>query len=201
MVYDFSLDPLSVKQVFSGVHEAAIGRWSWFPQAGDPQIFGIPVFNFTGWVLLCGLGTAFLLLGRYLYKKSGYKAWVGYLYPPVAMILAMIALVCPLSSFLLWLAPFSARGSSSQWVMLALYFALQLVVYLFIWRGRMRTPLTFKDNWPIFYVLVGSHLINIAFTLIGGYYSILWLQALTLAVGLLMLLPVYRAGLRLKQAA
>lgn len=190
MAYDFSLDPLSVRQVFSGVHEAAIGRWSWFPEVTDPLIHGVPVFNFPGWVILCGYATTTLLIGRYLYAKSGHKRWVSYLYPPAAMLVALGLMVSPLSPFLLWLGPFMPRGSVSQWIMLAAYAAAQIAIYLFAWRGRMLSEFSFRDNWPAFYVLVGTHLVNIAFSLIGGYTSIIGLQLVVLVASVAMIAPV-----------
>jgi hypothetical protein len=196
MVYDLSLDPLSVSQVFAGVHETAIGRWSWFPQQTDPVIFGIPVFNFPGWVILCGYAALTLTLGRALYRRSGCKTWVGYVYPVVAMLVGLGIMMSPVSSFLLWLAPFMSRGSVSQWIMLGLYCAGQVAVYLIAWRGRMLSKLSFRDNWPAFYVLVGTHLVNIVFALAGGYYSIIWLQAVALAAGTAMIAPVILAEYR-----
>jgi hypothetical protein len=194
MAYDFSLDPLSVSQVFTGAREPAIGRWSWFPQAGDPVIFGIPVFNFPGWIILCGYAAAALLIGRALYRRSGYKPWVGFLYPPVAMLAALGVMMSPVSSSLLWLEPLASRGSASQWVMLGFFCAAQVAIYLAAWRGRMESALTLREDWPIFYVLLGAPLVNIGFALAGGYPSILWLQGLTLAASAAMLLPVLVAS-------
>ncbi|MCL2783441.1 MAG: carotenoid biosynthesis protein, partial [Propionibacteriaceae bacterium] len=53
---DLTLDPLSLSQVHGG-----IGRWSWYIGAGDVNIFGAPVYNYTGWFILCGYAAAFIL--------------------------------------------------------------------------------------------------------------------------------------------
>ena len=58
-----------------------IGRWSWLIRPNDVHIFTDPVYNYTGWILLCGYGAAFLLLGRYWHRRSGYNAAVGYVLP------------------------------------------------------------------------------------------------------------------------
>jgi len=44
------------------VAEKAIGRWSWFPGPGDANLLGIPVYNFTGWIFICGFAAALFLL-------------------------------------------------------------------------------------------------------------------------------------------
>jgi uncharacterized membrane protein len=68
MSFDFTLDPLATKLVYA-VKEGTIGRWTWFPAPADVQIFGEPVYNFTGWVMICGYAAAALLLGRWWHKK------------------------------------------------------------------------------------------------------------------------------------
>lgn len=196
MVYDFSLDPLSVTQVFAGVHETAIGRWTWFPLASDPVIFGIPVFNFTGWFILCCYAAATLLIGRFLYAKSGCRAWVGFAYPVIAMDVSLGILISPVSWFLLWLGPFMPRGSVSQWIMLIFYIVCLIALYFFVWKGKMRSEFTFRNNWPAWYVLFGTHIINIIFALAEKQYAILGLQAGTLAAGCAMLLPPFLCSRR-----
>jgi hypothetical protein len=86
MLADLSLDPLAVRQVFQ-TQEGTIGRWTWHSAAGAVNIYNIPVYNFSGWVLLCGYAAAFLLLGRWWYQKSGWKSAVGYVYPVLSMLL------------------------------------------------------------------------------------------------------------------
>lgn len=66
-------------------------------------IYGEPVYNFSGWMLLCGYAAAAILLGRWWFAKSGRKKIIGYLYPPLAMVVSLGILVSPLSRFLLWL--------------------------------------------------------------------------------------------------
>ncbi len=84
MLFDFTLDPVATKEIFSTT-SGTIGRWTWFIGANAVNIYGEPVYNFTGWILLCGYGAAFLLLGRYWYQKSNYNRRVGYTYPILCM--------------------------------------------------------------------------------------------------------------------
>jgi hypothetical protein len=119
---DFSLDPVAVRQVFT-VSGTTRGRWTWLLQPGMASILGtIPVCNFPGWMLIKMYATICVLLGRWWFRRVDYKPAVGYLYPFAALVLAMITMVTPLPSFLLWLQPFFAKGAwpsgsclSSNW--------------------------------------------------------------------------------------
>ena len=197
MVFDFALDPVAVLQVFR-TKEALIGRWTWYPGPGDVVIYGEPVYNFTGWVLLCGYAAAMLLLGRWWYKKSGYHPAVGILYPLLTMIGALGVMISPLSKFLLWLEPLYARGSVAEWIMLAVFIALPVLMLLVFWRGRMLEGMSFRKDYPVFLVLIGFPVINIIFCLIGGYFGVLWLVSLAAAVLALMVMSVYLFGRRVR---
>jgi hypothetical protein len=176
MLFDFTLDPLAIRQVFNTA-EGTIGRWSWFPGPGDVTLYAEPVYNYSGWMLLCGYAAAYLLLGRWWFRKSGWRPLVGYLYPVAAMLAALATLVSPLSRFLLWLEPFFAKGSVGEWIMLAAWLAAAALVLALAWRGRMRARLSWREEWPVLLVLVGAPLVHLAFTLGGGYWEVLWLVA------------------------
>ena len=178
---DLSLDPLAVRQVFD-TNERTIGRWTWYYASGSVNIFNIPVYNFSGWMLLCGYAAAFLLLGRRWYRKSDYSFPVGCLYPVLGMTAALGVLVSPLSDFLLWLGPFLQKGSAAEWIMLVFYLCTSAVLLAAAWRGRMLRKLSFRDDVPVFLVFTVSHVSNIVFAAAGGYYEILWLQILAAAV-------------------
>ena len=176
MLFDFTLDPLAIRQVF-GTAEGTIGRWSWFPGPGDVTLYAEPVYNYSGWMLLCGYAAAYILAGRWWYRRSGWRPLVGYLYPLLAMLAALGTLVSPLSRFLLWLEPFLAKGSVGEWIMLAAWFAAAGLVLALAWRGRMKARLSWREDWPVLLVLVGAPLVHLAFTLGGGYWEVLWLVA------------------------
>jgi hypothetical protein len=195
MLLDFSLDPVAVNQLFNAGGISS-GRWTWLIQPWMVNIYGIPVYNFPGWMLIMLYSTTFVLLGRAWFMRSGFKPVVGYVYPFLAMILSLIAMVSPLSQFLLWLAPIGTKGSSLEWGMLAFHLLFPAILLAVFWRGRMKTPVTLKDDYGVFAVFVLFPLSNILFAIAGGFSEVLWLVMLSsfLLWGLLGL--VYFAGKR-----
>ena len=187
MIQDFSLDPLAIRQIHT-VAEVTSGRWNWLiDTTTDPNILGIPVFNFPGWMLIMLYGTVCLLVGRWWYKKSGYRPLVGCIYPIIAMFTALLLMISPISRLLLWLAPFFEKGDPIEWVMLAFHLIVPVALLIFLWRGRMTTRFTMADL-PIFIVPIVLHLSDITFTILGGFTEILWivLLASALQIGLLV---------------
>ncbi len=102
MLQDFSIDPVAVRQVYT-VQNVTSGRWTWLLDPGMVNIYNVPVYNFPGWMLILAYVTAFLLIGRWWFKRSGHRTVVGYVYPFLAILLALVTLITPLSRFLLWL--------------------------------------------------------------------------------------------------
>jgi hypothetical protein len=189
---DFSLDPYTVRQVFT-VDGLTSGRWSWLLPEGAANIYGVPVYNFPGWTLIMLYAAVFILLGRWGFKRSGYKPIVGYV---LMIFLALLAMVSPLSQFLLWLAPFFAKGSNGEWIMLAFHLLFPIILLAVFWRGRMKHPISLKEDLPVFAVVGGFHLVDILFTLAGGYQEVLWLVVLASAVHWTLLGWIYAAGRR-----
>ena len=177
MLQDFSLDPLTVRQVFT-VNGLTSGRWTWLLPQAAVNIYHVPVYNFSGWMLIMLYASAFTLLGRWWFRRSGYRPLVGYIYPLLATLLALLTLISPLSQFLLWLGPFFPKGSNAEWAMLAFHLVFPAVLLAVFWRGRLKSPVTLKDDLPIFAVVVLFHLSDILFTIAGGFTSILWLVVL-----------------------
>lgn len=192
MLQDLTLDPLAVRQVFAS-EGRSIGRWSWTLRDGDVNIFGVPVFNFPGWALILGLGSAFLLLGRWWFERSGQRAWVGVAYPFLAALAGLIALVLPSSQLILWLAPVFSRGSTGEWIMLAVHFAVPALILTFVWRGRMLARLTLRDDWPVLVVPGLFHAADYFFALAGGFTELLPLALAVTALHLLLLALVWGA--------
>ena len=187
---DFSLDPYAVRQVFT-VNGLTSGRWSWLLKPGMVNIYNIPVYNFPGWTLIMFYATIFILLGRWWYRRSGYKPVVGYVYPFLMIFLALLAMVSPLSQFLLWLAPFFTKGSNGEWIMLAFHLIFPTILLAVFWRGRMKYPVTLKDDLPIFAVVILFHFSDILFTIAGGFTAILWLVLLVSCVHFALLGLIY----------
>jgi hypothetical protein len=197
MLQDFSLDPYTVRQVFT-VNGLTSGRWTWLLPRGAVNIYSVPVYNFPGWMLIMFYATVFILLGRWWYSRSGYKPVVGYVYPFLMIFLALLTMVSPLSQFLLWLAPFFTKGSNGEWIMLGFHLLFPTILLVVFWRGRMKYPLTLKEDLPVFAVIVLFHLSDILFTVAGGYNEILWLILLGSAVHWMLLGWFYAAGRKVK---
>ncbi len=194
---DLSLDPYAVRQIFT-VGEQTTGRWSWLLPDGAVNIYGIPVYNFPGWTLIMFYATIFILLGRWWYRRSGYKPVIGYVYPFLMIFLALLAMISPISQFLLWLAPFFSKGSNAEWVMLGFHLIFPTLLLFIFWRGRMKYPVTLKEDLPVFAVIGGFHLADILFTLAGGYTEVLWLVIVASVVHWALLGWIYFAGRKIK---
>jgi hypothetical protein len=195
MLQDFSLDPLAVRQVFVS-QGLTSGRWTWLIEPGMANIYDIPVYNFPGWMLIMMYATLYILLGRWWFRRSGYKPVIGYVYPFIAILLALLTLVSPLSQFLLWLAPFFTKGSSAEWVMLGFHLIFPTVLLAIMWRGRMQSPITVKDDLPVYAVPLLLHASDILFTIAGGYYEVLGLVLLASLVHAALLGLVYAVSRR-----
>ena len=193
MLQDFSLDPLAGRQVFT-VNGLTSGRWTWLLPARAANIYHVPVYNFSGWMLIMLYASAFYLMGRGWFRRSGYKAVVGYIYPFLATLLALLTMISPLSQFLLWLGPFLAKGSNAEWVMLAFHLIFPTVLLAVFWRSRMKFPIALKDDWPVFAVVVLFHFSDILFTIAGGFTTILWLVMLASLVHFSLLGWICMAG-------
>jgi hypothetical protein len=180
MLQDFSLDPLSIRQVYD-LGERVSGRWNWLIQPTDPNILNIPVFNFPGWMLIMLYSATCLLLGRWWYRKSGYKRIVGYIYLFITMILSLLLMISPVSNFLLWLEPIFDKGSYSEWIMLGFHLVFPTILLIFLWRGSMTAKFT-REDLPIFLIPSVLHLYDIVFSLVGGFTEILWLVILASVV-------------------
>ena len=190
VLFDFSLDPLAVHQVFS-TNEGTISRWVWYINSSDVNIFNVPIFNFSGWFVLCGLGTTFLLVGRYYFSSKNYDDVTGFIYPFIAMILSLMALFSPLSQFLLWAGPIFSKGSFSEWVMLGVNVSVTLLLILVFNKG-MKFQLSLQKEYVLVMTFVGFHLLDIFFAVIGGYYEILPLQVFIAIVQTgMLLIPWY----------
>ena len=135
-------------------------------------------------------GATCLLVGRWWYRRSGYKLVVGIIYPFVSIFAALLLMISPISNFLLWLGPFFQKGQPIEWIMLAVHLVVPMLLLIFLWRGKMTSPFT-RDDLPIFMVPTVLHLSDILFTIIGGYYEILWIVLLASAAQTGLLVYAY----------
>ena len=195
MLQDFSLDPLAVRQIATTASGAS-GRWNWLIGPNDVNILKIPVFNFPGWMLIMFYAAVCLLVGRWWYRKSGFRPLIGGIYPFAAMIAALLLMISPISNFLLWLGPIFQKGTMAEWFMLAFHLLVPTAILVFWWRGRMMQRLTINDL-PVFIVPTVLHVSDILFTLIGGFTNILWLVLLASFLQTALLLLVYIRNRRL----
>jgi hypothetical protein len=193
MLQDFSLDPVATHQIFSS-QGITSGHWTWLTPEGAVNIHGIPVYNFPGWMLIMLYGSAFILLGREWFKRSGYKPSVGIIYPLLGTFLALVAMVSPLSQFLLWLGPIGAKGTNFEWGMLAFHLLFPSILLAVFWRGRMKYPISFKEDFPIFAVFILFHLADILFAITAGYTDVLWLVVLASVIHIGLLAVIVGAG-------
>jgi hypothetical protein len=122
-------------------------------------------------------GATFLLLGRWWFRRSGYQPVVGYLYPFVAVVCALAAMVSPLSQFLLWLGPWFSKGSNAEWVMLGFHLCAPLLLLAIVWRRRGTGRIQFPADLPVLAIPVIFHAFDIACAVFGGMWEVLWLVA------------------------
>jgi hypothetical protein len=197
MLQDFSLDPVAVNQIFTSP-AGTTGRWTWLLDPGVANIYHIPVYNFPGWMLIMLYGSTYVLLGRWWFRRSGYNPVIGYVYPYIAFVLALITMVSPASQLLLWLAPFFAKGSFAEWIMLAFHLAFPTFLLIYFWRGKMKTQLTLAGDLPVFTVPLLFHISDILFALSGGFSMVLWLVVASSIIHLVLLGWVYFTNTRLE---
>ncbi len=194
-LFDFTLDPVSVRLICPDLqYPAGIGRWTWFNPSPTANIFNVPVYNFSGWALICGVGAFFILLGRWWFKKSNYSEKIGIVYPFVTMFAALGALFLPTSQFLMWLGPFLSKGSIGEWIMLAVNVTIPVILLAVFWRGRMTSKFSFKEDYPVFLVFIGFHIVDVLTALIFGFWSIVWLEVLITAIQSAFVLLVFWLG-------
>jgi hypothetical protein len=180
--------------LFGTLQDFSLDPYTWLLPQGAVNIYGVPVYNFPGWTLIMFYATTFILVGRWWYKRSGYKPIIGYLYPFLMIFFALLTMVSPISQFLLWLTPFFTKGSYSEWIMLFFHLIFPLALLAIFWHGRMKYHVTIKEDLPIFAVIGLFHLSDILFTIAGGYYEILWLVLLASVIHWGLLGWIFMAG-------
>jgi uncharacterized membrane protein len=150
---DMSLDPAAVFDLHR-LDGALSGQWNWTSRY-DGAFFGIPFFNFSGWMYLMAYYTAAILVGRWLYARYK-KEIIGYLCPFVGGLVGVVLLVSPLTQFLLFVMPFFpiyTRGA--EIAILAANFAVGLGILLRY--QKIDSPVDLKVDYPIFIIPLILH--------------------------------------------
>lgn len=193
ILQDLTLDPVAVRQITDGV-----GRWTWREGPDWSLYLGIPIYNFSGWFFITGYAAAAFLIGRSIHQRSRRKMFVGYLYPVLGSIAAVVLLHTPLSMMWLWLAPSAEFGAVREWYALAVWLAVGFGSLL-VWRWRMARPLAWSTDWPIFVIPAAMHVSDVVFALAGGFREILPNEFLVTAIHLAIVGGAFyasRAGVR-----
>jgi hypothetical protein len=196
VLQDLSLDPVAVSQIYP-VGDSFSGRWQWLVvKPGMASMFNEPVYNWSGWFLFTCFAATFILLGRWWFKRSNNHPVVGMVYPFAAIVGAFLLLVSPLSRFMLWLEPFFAQASTSEWVMLVVYLLFPAALLVFIWKGRMQRSMPLQETWPFFGILITLHASDVIFAIVGGYWHTLWIVLGASAIHTAILAVIYERGRR-----
>jgi len=120
-----------------------------------------------------------LILGRKVYAWSGYSEVVGFFYPLLSHMAALVVMFAGgdwgLSSFLAKGGP-SGSGTNLEWAALVFNWSIAILLLLFAYRGRNKAAWTPSD-WPIIVVPGLLHLTDIIFAHYHGFaetYAVVW---------------------------
>ena len=194
-VQDMTLDPSAIydQHLFNGVMS---GQWNWAPYY-DGTFFGIPFFNFSGWIYMMACYVIGSQVVIWLYKKTKTEALV-YLYPFLAVFLSLVVLVSP-TSFLVTGAPIFPPHTRNAELGL-LVFNLLLGLLILLRYQKIDRPFDFKKDAPVFFIPVALHLYDIviafALNLQLAYVPVLLFSALHIGY----LVYVYAQGKRVENS-
>ena len=155
-VQDMTIDPAAVfdLNLLNGVMS---GQWNWTPRY-DGTFFGIPFFNFSGWMYLMVFYVIALELGALLHKKIK-KDNFGYIYPFLAVIPALLMLVS-ISRFVLFLQPFFPMYTRGAEIGM-LVFNYLLGLFILLRYQKLDKPFDLKKDGLIFFIPAVLHLFDI----------------------------------------
>lgn len=156
-----------VNDLYSGAFGKGIlsGQWNWSTPGYETGFFGIPFFNFSGWMYMMAYYTALILIGRWLYEKYDKKI-IAYSYPFISGILGVVLLASPLNVFLLYgHFDFTQSTYSSELTMLCLNFSFAIAL-LVAFRKRVLSFDLKEDGVIIFGLPIILHLFDIMYAFI-----------------------------------
>ena len=154
---DMTLDPSGVFDLHS-LDGVMSGQWNWASHY-DGTFFGIPYFNFSGWMYLMVYYVIAIQVGMWLYKKYK-KEIIGYLYPFVGGLVGVILLVSPITQFLLFGSPFFPFYTKGAEIAL-LVFNYSLGLFILLRYSRIDRPFSFKRDGLVFFIPMALHLYDI----------------------------------------
>ena len=139
---DMTIDPAAVFDRYALGDGTMSGQWNWTYPGYSGGLFGIPYFNFSGWMYLMAYYSAFILIGRALAARAAAGkrgAGIAVAYPFIAAILNVIMLASPLTLVLvranLWYGQPNTRIGEILVLCANFAFAMCLV---FAYRRRMK---------------------------------------------------------------
>ena len=148
--HDMGIDPVYVhdRYLFNGVLS---GQWNWHLHYTD-AFFGIPFFNFSGWLYMTGIYAAMIYLGRWIHQKYNTN---------------FVAVAYPLVSGLLLIVPFSLVGfvlitgdtRMGELVRMIVNFIFPII--LLVLYGKRLRPIDLKKHRIVFVVPIVLHLYNL----------------------------------------
>jgi hypothetical protein len=184
MLQDMTLDPAAVFDRFAMTDAAEVqrlgekypgafgpdggsGQWNWTNPGYDDLFFGIPFFNYTGWLTMMAYYSAFVLLFRWLLQKFESRV-MAYGYPFVSALAALLCISSPVNAFIVKGRPlFPEPDRSFEIVMLSLL-SLASLAMIYLWRHRLLAIDLKRDGWIIFGIPVALHLFDIGYAFVQG---------------------------------
>ncbi|MCX6054327.1 MAG: carotenoid biosynthesis protein [Chloroflexi bacterium] len=153
---DMTIDPAAVFDLhkLGGVMS---GQWNWTLRY-DGTFFGIPFFNFSGWMYLMAFFVIALELGALLHKKIKNESF-GYYYPFLAVIPALLMLVS-ISRFVLFFQPFFPMYTRGAEIGM-LVFNYLLGLFILLRYQKIDKPFDLKNDGLFFFIPVALHLFDI----------------------------------------
>lgn len=143
------------------------GQWNWTYPGYDGGFFGIPFYNFSGWMYLMAFYTAWVLVGRWLYQKYNRKI-IAFSYPLIAGVLNVLCLATPVNRVLLFGKLDPAQSTlMSELIMLCLNFGFAIIL-LTAFRKRLTAIDMKKDGLILFGLPVIIHTYDIVYAFAIG---------------------------------
>ncbi|MCP4760384.1 MAG: hypothetical protein GY870_01300 [archaeon] len=157
LLIDLSMDAIAIRDIYT-FDTSTSGMWAW-DIPFDAEWFGVPWFNFTSWwFIIFSMSTA-LRLTRLLIKKKKNSVIFRIIFPILALVLAL--------GFL------SLTGRLTLVINQQILFIIQmsLSVIIMLWKLRkFKTPISLKNDFPIYFVPLTFHLFFLVLGIVKGYY-------------------------------